>query len=221
MKSKVGINGKMTSGKTTLADHLIQQFNYQVISVATPMKQLATMFIDRVDQDQIKSLSDQLFLNNHTRDTAFTHLQCVHRDFSHLPFTKDEKGNYHKTDSYRAFLQAIGSTVRAQDEIAWVRYAATHANQLADQGLRIVCDDIRTKDEKQTFEHYGFVIVRLDVDEDVQDQRLLEMYGEINHARKLDKTETDLDNESFDFRINNSHISTDQTREAVVRFLQQ
>ena len=122
---KIGILGKMASGKSTLA-HKIMALDSRFVTLSFAGK--------------IKVLAQELF-NMQAKD--------------------------------RMLLQSIGTKMREIKSSVWIDYLLAQA----DKETHVVVDDVRYKDEIEALQAAGFIIVYLEVDSDVQRQRLISCYG--------------------------------------------
>ncbi len=123
---KIGICGKMASGKTTIAEHLtILDDPFVIISMA----------------GEVKRVGRELF-----------------------GMTKKD----------RPLLQQIGMKMREIRESVWLDAVILQSKNHDF----VVCDDVRFVNEAKNLKEDGWLLVKLDISEDLQKQRLQDTYGD-------------------------------------------
>lgn len=164
MSLKIGIVGKMASGKTTSADYLLQYSKqFHKYSFACKLKQIATELFDMKEKDR------QLLIN-------------------------------------------IGSKMREIDSDVWAKYTLKCCNKYS----YVVIDDVRYLNEYHLLKQNGWKIIKLNISEKLQEERLKNTYPDtfLDHLSHKDNiTENDavnLDNSFFDLVINVDHNSIEQ-----------
>ena len=220
MKKLIALNGKMASGKTTMAEALRDNLNFTILSIASSIKKASTILIDNTPylhkylKEMVKDaqIAEQLY---------FDIVQRYHSDFNQEVFEKDSAGAYHKTQPYRELTQMVATVVRKSlGEEVWVKFCIQEAKNQAEDGKSIVIDDLRLPEEKHLFEQNGFAVIRLDITAEVQTERLLRMYGEINEEQRNHTTEIALDDALFDLRIDTSSDDSKIAKQALIQFVQ-
>ncbi len=91
----------------------------------------------------------------------------------------------------RVLLQDIGKKMRDIRPSVWVDYML-NSEKAQDN---CVCDDVRFVNEAQRLSKEGFLIIMLDIDEDLQRNRLMRAYPdnwEIHWNARSDSSETEL-----------------------------
>jgi len=147
---KIGICGKMASGKTTLAKGFEEE-GYEIMSLA----------------DEVKRVGRELF--------GMT--------------VKD-----------RPLLQKIGMKMREIRESVWLE-AMMHQ---ARNNPNVVCDDVRFINEAKTLKENGWYLIKIDIDENLQRNRLMMAYPDHwdkHWNNRNDPSEAEVDmipNELFD-----------------------
>ena len=140
---KIGICGKMASGKTTLAQQLKAERDFVIISMA----------------GEVKRVGRELF-----------------------GMTKKD----------RPLLQKIGMKMREIRESVWLD-AVIH--QSKNHSL-VVCDDVRFINEAKNLKDDGWILIKLDIDDDLQKTRLMYTYGddwEVHWNNRTDPSEAEVD----------------------------
>ena len=91
----------------------------------------------------------------------------------------------------RVLLQEIGKKMRDIRPSVWVDYMLNSENAQDN----CVCDDVRFVNEAQKLSEEGFLIIMLDIDEELQKSRLMRTYPdnwEIHWNARSDSSETEL-----------------------------
>ena len=91
----------------------------------------------------------------------------------------------------RILLQEIGKKMRDIRPSVWVDYMLNSENAQDN----CVCDDVRFVNEARKLSEEGFVIIMLDIDEELQKSRLMRAYPdnwEIHWNARSDSSETEL-----------------------------
>ncbi len=142
---KIGICGKMASGKTTIAEYLtLLDEPFDIISMA----------------GEVKRVGRELF-----------------------GMTKKD----------RPLLQQIGMKMREIRESVWLDAVISQANK---SQCSVVCDDVRFINEAKNLKDDGWLLVKLDISEDLQKQRLQDTYGdewEVHWDNRTDASEAEVD----------------------------
>lgn len=215
----IALNGKMASGKTTIAKALSSDLGFRVLSIGTTIKKTCTYVIEDLTKlyGYLRDMVDDPVM----LESIYDEIISTFRDsFGDAVWEKDEHGFYHKTQPYRDLTQMVASMVRKKlgDEV-WVQFCIKEAKEKANKGEYIVIDDLRLPAEKELFEQNGYCMIRVDVTKEVQNKRLLEKYGEINEEQRNHITETALDTASFDLRVDNSEGDPDIAIQKIIHFI--
>ena len=147
---KVGICGKMASGKTTLAKGFIEE-GFEIVSMA----------------DGVKRVGREVF---------------------------------GMTMKDRHLLQQIGMKMREIRPTVWLDLLMKQADEVENA----VCDDIRFVNEATTLKENGWYLIKIDIDEELQKQRLMFTYPdhwESHWKNRHDPSEAEVDKiplETFD-----------------------
>lgn len=108
------------------------------------------------------------------------------------------------THKDRKLLQDLGAALRGIDGNVWIRAFERQVSQCQSRGEHVVVDDLRFRNEYNCLRNLGFTIIRLEISPEVQLSRLRDTYPndyQTHVARLQDSSETDLDNQEFDYII--------------------
>ena len=148
---KIGICGKMASGKTTIAENLtvLEDYGFTIISMA----------------GEVKRVGRELF-----------------------GMTKKD----------RPLLQQIGMKMREIRESVWLDAVINEAENHDDA----VCDDVRFVNEAYNLKDAGWLLVKLEIDDELQKSRLQSTYGddwEVHWNNRTDASEAEVDKIPLDW----------------------
>jgi hypothetical protein len=202
---RIGISGKICSGKTSLAEHLVQKQGFQRLTFARILKELcSTICAYRLDPNgQHHNLTDvarRICEANGLPVLPFLR-QCLKtmRRFDTVSYVYDVNHLTEiKTEGSRKLLQHVGNGYREKfgDRI-WIN---TTTNSL-DPVVNYVADDARYENEYLELQALGFAMVRLNVSRQVQVERLAQRGIVYKTADFEHITETALDHYDFDYYI--------------------
>ncbi len=148
MYLKIGVIGKMCSGKTTLSNyikgHLMRTYGIHMESMTFAGK-LYELAYDLFDMD--------------------------------------------KNNKDRRLLQMIGSNMRAIDKDVWVKYVMKKSRK-----KDVMVEDCRYRNEFEALVREGFIMIKINIDEEYQIERLRNTYPEtyekhienLHHASEMD-----------------------------------
>jgi dephospho-CoA kinase len=188
---KIAISGKMASGKTTAANILRDKYGYKVCSVAAPIKEIASI---ATDEKKVAEVIMRLCNWNVAR------AQKCKEAFKNMYPKYEGHDLTFKDNKTRSFLQELGRTFREIDPDVWIRDLIQRSRS---ENL-VVIDDLRYRNELRLLKEAGFITIRLNITEDIQKERLKNLYGHVDNDKINDSSETDLDNSEFDYVINNT-----------------
>ncbi|WP_088361789.1 hypothetical protein [Bacillus cereus] len=230
MLSKIGFSGKMTAGKTTISNKLEKKYGYVRLAIGDRIKKVSNLLIE--DKDELSKYLKSVLLTPSTNNvfdfneyqkynTVFKNLIRLFEDnFKSTLFIKESNDIYVKNADYRELVQLVGGTVRqVYGEAVWCAILLNEADELINQGKRIVCDDLRLEIEYMLFQNRGYTLIRLDVKEEIQKQRIIKLYGDFNEESLYHKTEVELDNKDFIHRMDTTIESIDETFSRVEKIL--
>ncbi len=189
---KIGISGKIASGKSTVAAHITRKYGGEIHPFAEPMKALENIHANFPNGDEqtkrIWPIINDIAIATGKPNEATHLLTMVEKVFAkHEPMPGRKN---------RAFLQEIGTEcVRKQfDDLAWVKYLIyKYGND------DTIVDDVRFENEAKALSDAGFMLIRLEIDPEEQRRRIIELYGKFDPQALKHLSEVDLDNKKHLF----------------------
>lgn len=207
--ARIAFSGKMASGKSTTAKHLMDEYGYVKTCMAAVMKEIEQIQATQHPEMWHTELRPWLELivpkTNMMSGSVRSEVgQWIVRLMRKIPSTPGEKN--------RDFLQALGNGLREfHHEDVWVNTVITSMGNMDN----VVIDDIRYPNEIERLREEGFIIVRLNVSEEVQKARYKEEYGSIEGIDFEHPGEIALDNyDDYDYVID-ADISIEELHEKV------
>lgn len=215
----IALSGKLASGKSTLAEKLVEEKGYLILSIGSTIKKITNFLIE--DPDKINSYLEKKINENERKELLRIIFSEFEEKFAKGKFEKDKKGFYVKNNSYRKLTQFIATTFRERlGEEIWVIFVSKEANELKEKGKKVIIDDLRYKKEKEIFEEYGFKIIRINVSLENQIKRIKSRGDGIISSEQLNHhSETSLDGENFDFSIDSDELSIEEIKNKIYDFL--
>ena len=176
MGSNIAIVGEFASGKTTLANHLIEKLDFTRVSFAANLKMMAALVY-------APSLAGQTGQVEKTKD------------FEVFPERWDDPGFI----SGREVLQQLGQSVKELDRLFWVRWMLNDIDSGRYGDGPFVIDDCRFVYEADALRDRGFTICRMMTPKDVRMQRYELTYGRLpNESEMNHPSETEVQNIKWD-----------------------
>lgn len=219
MNIRLAISGKMGSGKTTTANHIISKLcGGRIFSLATPLKEMEQLHVryknGEIQKDNliiaIKEYIDRFGVAEEEKQTTLDEIIKLYDELEPV------------LPKNRVFLQRLGTDIlRKKDDAIFVNYLI---NSCKDEQIAIV-DDVRFINEAERLKEAGFKIIRLEPDENLRRKIVVKIYGEdaILPEKLTHRSETDLDGQYhlFDVLIKHSYLisSLEETFDAVKRLL--
>lgn len=174
MQPSVAIVGEFASGKTTLANALIEQHGFRRVSFAGRLKEMAA--------------------------EVYTEGSAVEktRDYEVWPLNWDDEG----TLSGREILQRLGQSVKELDRLFWVRWLMRDIDRGYYGDGPFVTDDCRFTYEAEALKERGFLIARVMTPTKVRMQRYEMTYGRLpTEAEMNHPSETEVANIEWDILL--------------------
>ena len=108
----------------------------------------------------------------------------------------------------RKLLQILGQKMKEIDQNVWIRTLINQVRNNKDK--HIIIDDLRFPSELYALRENGFIIIRLEINPELQLQRIKETYPDTweSHVARLENdSETALDSYTeFDYTVNSSEL---------------
>lgn len=166
MKIIIGFNGKARSGKDSAASYLVDNYLFDQLSFASPLKKEMEFFFGKISDEHKEAPSLISVRRDHIHGMAksfgFTNRVGEFYDKfkeEFLPFKVGETdATFEYSISYRRFAQTLGTNVaRSMDENVWVDYLL---KQLNDKDS-VVISDVRFDNEAEAIINNGGVVIRI------------------------------------------------------------
>lgn len=176
MRENIAIVGEFASGKTTLAEYLIENYRYTRLSFAKRLKEVAEQVYHPVFR---------------------TGIGGVEKTGRYEVWPLDETNPVDV--SGREILQRLGQSVKELDKLFWVRWMLNDMEAGRSGTGPFVIDDCRFPYEADALRERGFIVARLVTPLDVRMNRYELSYGrrptpaEMNHP-----SETEVQNIKWD-----------------------
>ncbi len=218
---KIALSGKMCSGKTTLSQYLSENLGYSIYSIASPMKEIAGLICGynilcksdkkfeysgfNVYWNKIIDLLIKLTKDEYELESALKTIRKIIEKYYKVININN------KTQEVRTLYQDIGNFLRdTVNKDIWINFTIKNTQQTE----LVIIDDLRYKNEYRVLRDNNFVIIRLNIDENIRLSRIQKLYSTINESAINHISEIDLDLYIFDYNINcNSSID-----KAIIQF---
>ena len=99
-------------------------------------------------------------------------------------------------EKYRPLLQQIGMKMREIKPSVWIDYLVSQANSVNESQYFVAVDDVRFVNEAKRFKSEGWVLVKMDIGEELQIERLKNTYPdnwEMHVANRDDISELEVE----------------------------
>ena len=208
---RIAISGKMGSGKSTAAEILRDEYGFEIVSLATPLRKLAEMAKMPAAKEYAENTIALVYMLKlfEDPDNAIAAFQ------RYMALCYDCAEELNSEAKPRNFLQRLGTEVgRAIEPDVWVRELL---KKTAFATVNIVCDDLRFINEATLLRASGWNLWRMEISEEVREVRLARVNGghlpEDHNERQLHPSETELDSwgerEGWDTVINDAEDYSD------------
>jgi len=218
--NRIAISGKICSGKTTVAEMLKNELGYTRMFFANELKVLCTD-ISNYNKFMVSMTSippvgngasimmDKIIEDIHRITTGDEEFYKAYQLVLGLIQQYKHVTNYNmdadkKDNAAREMLQIVANVLRDQvNSNIWCNSALLKMNELQSVcGFdKFVVDDLRYPNEFELLHQNGFVLVRLNISEAVQDKYVKKLYGKMDESRLTHISETALDNMTFDYVV--------------------
>lgn len=219
-KDLIVLSGKMAAGKSTIAKIFKEKYNYKILSISTPIRNLVKTMIEKPEK-VYAVLENYLVQEKKEKVKKITEELQKHfeENYKEEKWKKNENGEYNKTQAFRSLMQYTATKIRTEyTEDIWTRIVAKMAVEMTADGSKVIIDDLRLKEEKRILESVGFVSVRINISKEEQEERIKKLYGELKKEVLEHKTEIDLDDAYFDYVID-AEQSLEEIEETVKKIV--
>lgn len=207
---EIAFSGKMSAGKTTIVDLLCEKLGgkYKRKAIGDQIKLVSKIILD--DPKKLNNIMGQLEnFDNYLEDA-----EELHKKYKNEKFEYDSEGNFIKNKVYRPYVQEVGKIARKHfGEGVWVDI---YLDSIKKDGIIYICDDVRTEYEYNKMKELEVFFVRLNVEEEKQKKRIINLYGNYDEKTLTDVSETALDNKVFDLVLDTTYDSIEETLEKVL-----
>jgi hypothetical protein len=184
VSKSVAIVGEFASGKTTLANALIEQYGFKRVSFAGRLKQMAAA---------VYAPSGNPAGYGVVEKTA---------EYEVFPLRWDDPG----TISGREVLQQLGQSVKELDRLFWVRWLMNDIDAGMHGDGPFVTDDCRFPYEADALRERGFTIVRVMTPIKTRMERYEMTYGRLpTQAEMTHPSETEVTLIDWDMLVDGTH----------------
>jgi len=208
---KLALMGKMACGKSTLSAKFQEFYNAKRVSLADPLKEevlrLQLTPDGKIDKARDRGLlQDYAQLRRGEKSKIFYYAgrviiikELAYLDPNHLDAILLGR-------CYSDFWVDM-----AKDKLNQI----IHMDKFLRQGSSVVVDDIRRLNELEMFKSQGFIIVKVEADDSLRLQRLIDRDGGFDASRLNDISESEIDSLPCDFSINNNGFIKESWEELV------
>ena len=188
----VAVVGEFASGKTTLANALIETYGFKRVSFAGRLKEIAAkVYGQGAPVEKTK-------------------------EYEVFPLDWDDSG----TLSGREILQRLGQSVKELDRLFWVRWLMNDIDGGAYGDGPFVTDDCRFTYEADALRERGFLIVRVMTPSKVRMQRYEMTYGRMPTMQEMTHpSETEVANIEWDILLDGTRTVAELAAEVYDRVL--
>lgn len=189
----IGFSGKIASGKSTIArtigEYLFND-NYVVLSFADSLREECDYMLSLAYTSPNPSdIKNDVFFKDISKDKV-EHIV----DLLVKAMNDNTKNSRERTPIMREILQYWGTSVRREhNENYWVEKLMLKAEFFLHQGTHVIVDDVRFVNEAEAIVEKG-TIVRINIDKELQLERLNDRDGDKVHITSNHPSENSLDN---------------------------
>lgn len=175
---RIALTGKLRSGKSHIASYISARYGFIELSFGDALKRVANELFEGSDVYKFEPI---------TRE---------------CPFSEDgyETIGYHKP---RKLYQDVGQSLRALDEDVWIRQLEKSMYIWEDMRSTkgIIIDDLRQPNEYEWARRNGFVIIRVNANEDTRLERARAAGDDFSLEDLRHDTEMHVDDYEVDYEI--------------------
>ncbi|PEF03414.1 adenylate kinase [Bacillus thuringiensis] len=116
----------------------------------------------------------------------------------------DRKYGKQEGGKRRALLQHEGQEERKHDALVWIKRLQPKIDFLRSTGHNVVITDVRQQNEIDDLRSQGAYIIRVNVDDEIRKQRIIDAGDEFKEEDFYHITETQIDSFVVDYEIHNN-----------------
>src|SRR5690625_2559081 len=208
----IAFSGKMTSGKTTLANYIQKKIpNAKRMAIGGQIKKVSKYIL--FDWDELV----RIFSGFENKKMFFHSAKKLKEKNIDTEFLFTEDGEFVKDRNYRPYIQEVGRISRDTfGESIWMDLFLKEVIK-QKKGTVIICDDIRSKHEYKTLKKINKMLIRLEIDEETQIKRIKNLYGTLSPGSLTEETEIALDDSPFDFVYDTTMRSIESVGEEILK----
>ncbi len=190
---EVGFVGKMASGKSVSAQHIISKYGGEILSFAGPLKQIVAEIDTRKPWHLINEYVQQ-YIEPTLTEQEYDNLVQIIEETKNIP---------HEVPKPRKRLQFLGTDGGRKQvrETIWVDTLVGKIPTLRWTDMNFAVEDVRFRNEVKTLETHGVTVIKLNVSPEMQKERLLNLYGTINEKALQHQSETEIDTINTQYEI--------------------
>lgn len=191
----IALSGKMASGKTTIAEYLVTNYNYVRMLLAQPIKDV----VDNLEGNSTPFLMHEYImphceLSEKERKLFYSAIDSTRSILKEEPKPR-KRYQYFGTEGGRSIRNTI-----------WIEILLNRRKEIENP---VVVDDLRFSNEAEYLSANGFTIVKLFVPRDEQIERLTELYGKFDENVLTHASESEIDLIEEDFLIDSNEVMLD------------
>jgi len=196
---KICLAGKMASGKTLLAQHFLDNYGGKKVSFADKLKEDVIDYNLTIDGQIVKS-RDRKLLQNYGQfrrgelprmEIPETNIILINENGHFVLTWKDD--------------DSMGLYIGPCEANHWINQGILKANEIIQSGENVILDDLRFVNEGECLKENGFIIIKVNANQSIREERLLARDGSFNPDNFNDVSETQLDNIIGHYDITNNH----------------
>lgn len=192
---KIGLAGKMASGKTALAEHFLNTYGGSKVSFADKLKNDVVEYGLTIDGQIVKSRDRKLLQDyGQFRRGEVAKIEIPEVNISLL----NEMGHFILKDK-----DGIKHILGSCEPNHWLNQGVAKADALIATGTNVILDDLRFVNECEYLKAHGFVIIKINASQAIREERLLARDGGFNPANFTDVSEIQFDDMVGHYEIQN------------------
>jgi hypothetical protein len=177
------IVGKMCAGKTLVAQHLCDNYDFCSLSLAGPIKEIEKNLDTMSNNDLYYTYIDKYVQYDHIERAMIFKIFDAARKIPREEPKPRKRLQYIGTNGFRKLI----------DQNVWIKITDSQSKELNNSGYcNVVIDDVRFLNEYQYFVDNHWYPIKLDVNKENQLVRIKNLYPDfdiasLEHASELDQ----------------------------------